>query len=206
MGEWAYNPLTGNLDRVGDGSAPPGGVVLTINDLPPNGDGDFTIESGDGTVEVTDLPNGIDLSIPQKPMLSVRLRNSINVPQNTINNIMYDEVEIDTAGAWTAPFYVVPKTGAWWLSIQSTFDSPSGFTNCDAFITVDPVNFLTHGTTTATVSDPNRTLWNGGILVNLNQGDLLKVAMFSQTPGGNDITLPGWGNGFYNTFTAICQT
>lgn len=62
MGDWSYNPFTGNIDRIGD-SGPGSGALFTINGVPPDVDGNFEIESSDGSVVITPLADGIDLSV-----------------------------------------------------------------------------------------------------------------------------------------------
>lgn len=63
MANYGFNPITGKIDRIGSGSAPPGTYVQTINGIAPAGDGDYVIESGDGSIIITPLADGVDLSV-----------------------------------------------------------------------------------------------------------------------------------------------
>ena len=63
MANYGFNPITGKIDRIGSGSAPPGTYIQTINGVAPDVGGDYVIESGDGSVIITPLADGVDLSV-----------------------------------------------------------------------------------------------------------------------------------------------
>lgn len=142
--------------------------------------------------------------VPTKARLSVGMRNAMSVPQNTLTDIIYDEIISDTASGYniTTGIYTIPETGLYQINVNSTWVSTAGFINCDVFI-VDTAQFILHGNSTATVSDPNRAILNGGIIFPFNAGDTCKIQVFSQTVGGTNLSCDGFGNGFYNTFNIV---
>lgn len=201
---FVYNPFTNNLDNTGSGGGG-GGGVQTINGISPDGAGEFTIESTDGSVGIAPTANGVDLSVLGTTMLSVTMMNPQSIASGALVDIIYDTVLSDTASAYAAGLYTVPTTGVWLLEYNAVFNATGGFINGDAFITVAPVNFLTHTSSTATVTTPDFTIVSGGILSPLNAGDIVSVKVLATTVGGGSFNVEGYANGFYNNFRMILQ-
>lgn len=59
---YRFNPFTNNLDDVGDGS-PSAGDITTINNVGPDGAGNFSITSSSGTITITNIPNGQNIEV-----------------------------------------------------------------------------------------------------------------------------------------------
>jgi len=58
--QFKYNVFTHKLDLVGLGNTING--ITTIDNVGADGSGNFVIESTDGSITITDVPNGINLS------------------------------------------------------------------------------------------------------------------------------------------------
>lgn len=179
---------------------------LWIGATTPNAGGTHinvgNLVSADNSVSIT--YNSPNISLQSSPtMLSVAMTTGTLMTQNALVDMIYDTVLSDTASGYAAGFYTVPEDGLWLVEFEGTLLSTAGFMTGDAFITVNPLNYRTHTNGTATVSDVNTIVFSSGILVPLNQGDVLSVKFFAQTNGSTDYTAIGYNNGYYNNFRAI---
>ena len=135
-------------------------------------------------------------------LLSVGMTTPLSVAQNAVVNIVYDTVIADTASGYNAGtgVYTIPTTGNYRLSVASNWVSTAGFIDCDVFFK-DVAAFVFHGTSTATVTDPARTVMNASIVLPFNAGDTVNVAVFAQTKGATAFTCDGFNNGYLNNFS-----
>ena len=166
----------------------------TLSKLPIGGAGEvLTVAAG--------IPDWLPAGTPSPTVLSVGMRNALSLAQNAVDVVIYDEVIVDTASGYNmgTGVYTIPTTGIYRINVASNLVSTAGFTTCDCFIK-DTANYIYHGSSTATVSDPNRTVMNSGIVGNFNAGDTVQINVFAQTVGGTNFTADGFGNGFHNTF------
>lgn len=112
MGEWAYNPLTGNLDRVGDGSSPPPSIITINGDSGPPLVGDeFNIvgqEAGTVPVMEVDTSSG-DVAIINNtwatqyvvdPSTTIGLKGTFQTIQDAVDQIVAD-------GGSVSPFHTI---------------------------------------------------------------------------------------------------
>jgi len=141
---------------------------------------------------------------PAATIMSVGMRLAQSLAQNAVVDVIYDEIIADTASGYDVLTgkYTIPSTGVYQMLVASNMVSTAGFINCDVFIK-DTAQFIYHGTSTAIVSDPNRTVMNSHIVWPFNAGDTVQIQAFAQTVGGTAFTADAFGNGFYNTFSVL---
>lgn len=141
---------------------------------------------------------------PASTILSVGMRNSQSIAQNVVADIIYDEIISDTASGYNIAtgVYTIPNTGVYQVLVASNMLSTAGFMNCDVFVK-DAANFIYHGVSTATVSDPNQTVMNSHIVYPFNAGDTIQIQSFAQTNGGTNYSALGFNNGFWNTMSIV---
>jgi len=145
------------------------------------------------------------LGVGNSSVLSVGMNTDQSIAENTLVDIVYDTSIIDTASGYAigTGIYTVPATGNYQITFTGNFTSTAGFTNCDVFVNKNGGTYLYHGTSTATVSDPNRTVHNASVVFPLASGDTVRISVFAQTSGGTNYTANGVANGYYNTFTVV---
>ncbi len=129
------------------------------------------------------------------------MQNPFVFPENSIQNLIFDNILQDTASAWNGVFYVVPVTSPWRVTLTTSIESTAGFINCGVFTAVDPTNFVTVSQSTTSIASPNNCVSSTSIIVSLNAGDLFKACVFSQSVGSTDLTASGYGNGWSNILT-----
>jgi hypothetical protein len=180
-----------------------GGGIETINSVGPDGGGNFTITSSDGSVVITPTANGTDLSVPDAAtpvILSVGMTTPTSLSQNALSPIIYDTIITDTASGYnvTTGTYTFPISGSYLIAFATNFTSTAGFTTCDVFF-MDGGNFTFHGESTATVSDPTVVIMCASFISNFNSGDVVGMDVFAQTTGATSFIANGFANGFSNT-------
>lgn len=152
--------------------------------------------------QIIKLNSGGSPSVPTT-VLSVGMTTSQSVTQNALVDIIYDTVIADTSSGYSAGVYTIPTTGLYQCLFTSNWMSTAGFTNCDVFLNKNSGTFLYHGSSTATVSDPNTTIMNSGTVFPFVAGDTVKISVFAQTVGAANFLCSGFGNGFQNTFSLV---
>jgi len=132
-----FNPFTKKLDYVGSGGGP-GSGILTINTIGPDGGGDFTLESLDGSITFAPVANGLNLSAtatgttsyvldaggPVSPVAGVLTLNGIG--GNTTGTTGAGEVYVNNL-RWLTSFVVdanaTPGQNATYQTIQSAINA-----------------------------------------------------------------------------------
>lgn len=175
--------LVSGLGQLSDAGLGTAGQVLTSNGA-----------GGSPTWQAANALNSV---------LSVGMNTDQSIAENTLVDIVYDTSIIDTASGYAigTGIYTVPATGNYVITFTGNFTSTAGFTNCDVFVNKNAGTYLYHGTSTATVSDPNRTVHNASVVFPLVASDTIKISVFAQTVGATNYTANGVANGYYNTFT-----
>lgn len=168
--------------------------------LPVGSDGKvFTANSG--------APEGVDWETPGSggaaTVVSVAMAADTSMTQNTLSDVIYDTVLIDTASGFAAGVYTCPNTGNLQINVASQFVSTAGFVNCDLFVNKNSGTYQFHGVSFVTIDDPLRVSLCASIIIPVTAGDTLKISIFSQTSGATNYTAVGISNGYYNTFSAV---
>lgn len=155
---------------------------------------DFTVD-GAGEVSSTGSASSV---------LSVGMTVAQPITQNVLVDIIYDTSLVDTSAGYNATTgeYTVPTTDNYEITVTGNFLSTGGFINGDIFIRQN-ANFLFHGTSTASVSDPSLTVMNASIVAPLVAGDIIKISIFAQTVTSTDYVASAMANGFYNTMSIV---
>ncbi len=137
-------------------------------------------------------------------VLSVGMTVAQSIAQNALVDIIYDTAVVSPATGYnfTTGVYTIPADGNYEITVTGNFVSTAGFINGDIFI-VDTGNFIFHGSSTLTVSDPTRTVMNASIVAPFNAGDTVKISIFAQTTGGTNYTADGFNNGYFNTMSIV---
>ncbi len=145
------------------------------------------------------------LGVGNSSVLSVGMNTDQSIAENTLVDIVYDTSIIDTASGYAigTGIYTVPATGNYVITFTGNFTSTAGFSNCDIFVNKNAGTYLYHGTSTATVSDPFRTVHNASVVFPLVATDTIRISVFAQTVGATNYTANGVANGYYNTFTVV---
>lgn len=135
--------------------------------------------------------------------LSVVMTTPETLTQNTLSQITYDTVLVDTAGGYSTGFYTIPLggTGNWYISVVANFTTAVSFINGDVFINKNSGTLLAH--LFPAVSADGVTIINvsGSGIFPLVAGDIIQIDVFSQTTGAVPLVASGLANGFQNIFS-----
>lgn len=174
-----------------------GTIIATVA---PGTAGQVLTSNGAGSPPSYQTPSGGSPTI-----LSVGMNSAQTLTQNTLATVIYDTAILDTSSGYNAGtgVYTVPATGNYEITVTGNFVSTAGFINADLFIDKNSGTYLFHGSSTATVSDPNRTVINASIVTPLTINDTIQMAVFAQTTGGTNYTAAAQASGYYNTMSIV---
>lgn len=208
MSTIVYNPFTDNLDYRGPASGG-GGAISTINTIAPDGGGEFGIQSGDGSVVITPITNGVDLSVPASAALEA-FSAYLSAPMTnvtgdaTIVTILFDGVLTNTSAAYNPAtgIYTAPTTGLYCFNQTISFLGGSADTaNYLGIWDGSAFNVRAFDVATVFVSvGANLVIQSATITIPMNAGDGMKIsAVVNANPpaGSPDVTIYGEAPGSY---------
>lgn len=168
----------------GDGGSG-GSGILTINTIGPDGGGDFTLESGDGSVVFTPIANGLDLSVPSAPVFKGFQAYILNTTADNLTGtgsyvkVPYDSLFFDTTSGFntgTAQF-VVSETGVWDFNIAVYPYRLAGTnTYCIAALVIDGTTFYRmFEVDYENTQVLGELMLNASLLLNCNAGQTVEI-------------------------------
>ncbi len=169
--------------RTGSGGG--GSGIQTINTIGPDGAGEFTLSSGDGSVTFTPTANGLDLSVPAAGAFQGFQAYILNTtPDNLTGSgsyvkVPYDSLFFDTTGGFNmgTSQFTVTETGYWNYNI-SVYPYRLGGTNTYCLISI-----VLNGSTTYRIYEVDfenvqtigELMLNGSFLLDNTIGDVIEV-------------------------------
>lgn len=197
-GTIVYNPFTDNLDYRG-ASGGGGGGISTINSVGPDGGGDYTLTSGDGSVTFTPTANGQDLSATgafTNEYFSVYLGSPtvfVTGDGTLYGPILFDGVVLNSSSSYNTAtgIYTAPSSGVYVFNHTICFSGGGATTdNYLTFFRGNTWDYRAFQLSPIAQVGGNTEIFSSTFMVSLAAGDTMSVWVLA-SGGGLDMRIYG---------------
>lgn len=173
-----------------------GSGILTINTIGPDGVGDFTLSSPDGSINISESGNGLELSAaPVQEFFSAYLSaptGNVTGDGTLYGPIVFDGVIVNSSSSYNPAtgIYTVPVSGVYLFSSTVCFNGGSAATN--QYLTLfqgSAYNYRSFQLTPVSASS-NTEIFSATFMATMSAGDTIYVSALAGG-GGLDVLLYG---------------
>ena len=205
--QFKFNPFTHKLDLVGTGGGG-GGGILTINSIGPDGGGNFTLESTDGSITFADVANGLDLSAVGNDLYLTKyvVDATGNAPYTTIQsaivaaNAAGGGQVVVRGGTFTEDLTFLPNVNLQGMNTDGLLAVNGGYgvivignhgvndTTGDVIFTVSNIGFQTSAGITFNLASTAHAILSEFLFCNIQNSDAAGVC-FALSSAGSSVAL-----------------